>query len=267
VTRPAPRLLAFDIDGTLIRSDGTVSPRVVTAVAAARDAGLVLALSTGRPWPQARSIAAEAGGMNYGVCLNGAVVLDATSEHPLAVRSMTVELALATARLARELLPGVTLAADMADGRHFWELDFDPMMPVDMAAVRVADVLEEIDGPVLSWLVGVPDHDPMHTIELMHDHMPPGTEVRASGLDMAEIAAFGVSKASGLQIVADRHHIARDEVMAFGDGLNDIEMLRWAGHSVAMANGHESVRDLADHVAPTNDDDGVAVVIEALLAT
>lgn len=265
MTRPQPRLLAFDVDGTLIRSDGVVSERVVAAIDAARDAGLVLALSTGRPWPQARDVAAAAGGMHYGVCLNGAVVVDVDNEHPLAVRAMTIEQARVTAALARELLPGVSLAADMADGRHFWELDFHPMMSIDMTATRVIDAVAEIDGPVLTWLVGVPDHDPLRIIEVMHHHMPPGTEVRPSGLDMAEIAAFGVSKASGLQIVADRHHISRDEVMAFGDGLNDIEMLRWAGHSVAMANGHEIVRDLAKHIAPTNDEDGVAVVIEALL--
>jgi len=267
VTAPQPRLLAFDIDGTLLRSDGSVSARVRGALDAARDLGLVLSLSTGRPWPQAFGVAADAGGMDYGVCLNGAVVVDAVEGHTLALRTMTAEQGRATGRLARDLLPDATLAADMADGRHFWERDFHPMFPVDVEAVRVDDAVSIVDGPVLTWLVGSPGWDPAEIITTLHDHMPPGTEVRPSGLDMAEIAAFGVSKASGLQIVADRHDIARDEVMAFGDGLNDLEMLRWAGHPVAMANGHPTVLDVARRIAPSNDDDGVAVVIEGVLAS
>ena len=205
--------------------------------------------------------------MDYGVCLNGAVVVDGVDGRQLALRSMTIEQARASALLARRLLPEVSLAADMADGRHYWELDFFPEFPVDLAAIRVRDALEMLDGPVLTWLVAVPEHDPFQIIDALHHHMPVGTEVRPSGLDVAEIAAHGVSKASGLQIVADRYHFGRDEVMAFGDGLNDIEMLRWAGHSVAMANGHERVRDLARQVAPSNDEDGVAVVLERLLET
>jgi Cof subfamily protein (haloacid dehalogenase superfamily) len=266
VTRPRPRLLAFDIDGTLIRPSGEVSPRVCDALVLAREAGMLLAVSTGRPWPQARDVVLEAGGMDYGVCLNGAVVVDGVTGQPLAVRSMPVDQARRAAEVARRLLPGASLAADMADGRHFWELDFHPFMPMDVDVIRVADAVAEVDGPVLTWLVGGPDHDPARIIDTVHHHLPPGVEIRPSGLDMAEIAAHGVSKASGLQIVTDRHHIRRDEVMAFGDGLNDIEMLRWAGQSVAMANGHEVVRDLARHIAPANDDDGVAVVIENLLA-
>lgn len=266
MAHPTPRLLAFDIDGTLLRSDGTVSPRVIDALDAARQAGMLLSLSTGRPWPQARDVAVAAGGMDYGVCLNGAVVVGADGD-TIALRAMTAAQACDTGHLARRILPGATLAADMADGRHFWEQDFHPQFPVDVDAVRVDDAVATVDGPVLTWLVGVSGWEPLEIISALHDHMPAGTEVRPSGLEMAEIAAFGVSKASGLQIVADRHGIRRDEVMAFGDGLNDLEMMRWAGRSVAMQNGHPTVLDIASQVAPANDDDGVAIAIEEILAT
>ena len=63
------------------------------------------------------------------------------------------------------------------------------------------------------------------------------------------------------------HGIRRDEVMAFGDGLNDLEMMRWAGRSVAMQNGHPTVLDIASQVTPANDDDGVAIAIEEILTT
>ena len=262
---PAPKLLAFDIDGTLIRSSGEVSQRVKAALVACREAGLILAVSTGRPWPQARVVAAEAGGMHYGVCLNGAVVVDASKGSPVAIRALSRELALEAAIIARKVLPEATLGIDMADGRHYWEEAFDPSMPVDMMVQRTDDILSCVDGDVLTWLVGSPDRDPDAVVHTLHPHMPAGTEVRPSGLDMAEIAAWGVSKASGLQIITDRHHITRDEVMAFGDGLNDLEMLAWAGHSVAMENAPAIVQRRARSVAPSNDDDGVAVVIEQLL--
>lgn len=257
-------MFAFDIDGTLIRSTGEVSPAVREAVASARASGIVVGVSTGRPWPQARDAAYDAGGVDYAVCLNGAVVADGDGT-PIAVRSLRAEQACQAATIARRILPGVTLAADMADGRHFWEHDFDPMMPVDMAAVRVADGVDAIDGDVLTWLLAVPGMGPEAIVEALRHEMPVGTEVRPSGLDMAEIAAFGVNKASGLQIVADRFGVQREEVAAFGDGLNDLEMLRWAGLPVAMANAPEQVQALGRIVAPSNDDDGVAAVISQLL--
>ncbi len=225
---------------------------------------MVLAVSTGRPWPQARSVVEAAGGMQYGICLNGAVVVDATDGAPIAVRAMSADQARQAGLAARRLLPGVSLAADMADGRHFWERGFHPMMPIDVDACRIDDAVAQIDGPVLTWLVGTTEHDPDLVMASLRHHLPVGTDIRPSGLDIAEIAAHGVSKASGLQVVAERHGIRRNEVMAFGDGLNDVDMLRWAGLSVAMDNGHPRLRTLARRVAPGNDVDGVAVVLEEL---
>ena len=79
------------------------------------------------------------------------------------------------------------------------------------------------------------------------------------------MSARGVTKASTLAMLCEEQGIAADEVLALGDMPNDLPMLAWAGTSYAMANAHPSVREAADHVAPANDDDGVAQVIEALL--
>ncbi len=78
------------------------------------------------------------------------------------------------------------------------------------------------------------------------------------------MSAPGVSKASTLELVCRDRGIAASEVVAFGDMPNDLAMLEWAGTSYAMANAHPLVRDLADHVAPSNQEDGVAVVLEGL---
>ncbi|WP_420439335.1 HAD family hydrolase [Candidatus Poriferisodalis sp.] len=265
-----PRLAAFDIDGTLITRRGALADRTATALGALAEAGVITALATGRPWPQTESVLRRAPTLSYAVCLNGAVVMDAAAGERIADRSMTHFEAIEAAEIARKLLPDVSLGLDMADGRHFWEHRFAPQMPADLIAdlsvARVADAVGAVDGPVLTWLVHVPDVDTLAIVNELEPYMPLGTEIRPSGLDMAEIAAAGVSKSAGLKIVCQRYGINASDVVVFGDGLNDVDMLRWAGHGVAMSNAADMVRDAADAVAPSNDDDGVAVVVEAMLA-
>jgi hydroxymethylpyrimidine pyrophosphatase-like HAD family hydrolase len=94
-----------------------------------------------------------------------------------------------------------------------------------------------------------------------------GFEATLSGAPFVEVMAAGVTKATGVAQVCARLGIDSSEVLAFGDALNDLEMLRWAGHGVAVANALELVREGADEVAPSNAEDGVAQVIERMLAT
>ncbi len=265
-----PKLAAFDIDGTLITRSGVLTERTAAALEALAGAGVMTVLATGRPWPQTMSVVRRARCLTYAVCLNGAVVMDIATGERIADRSMTHTEAIEAAEITRKLLPDVHLAVDLADGRHLWEHDFAPEMPTDLLAdlqvSRVDDAIAAVDGPVLTWLVHAPSTDTLTVVNELASEMPLGTEIRPSGLEMAEIAAAGVSKAAGLEIVCQRYGIAPREVIAFGDGLNDIEMLRWAGHSVAMSNAPDSVRAAADVIAPSNSEDGVAVVLEALLA-
>ncbi|MDE0134507.1 MAG: Cof-type HAD-IIB family hydrolase [Acidimicrobiaceae bacterium] len=265
-----PRLAAFDVDGTLINRQGVLTERTASALRALAEAGVITALATGRPWPQAQSVVRQASGVSYAVCLNGAVVMDAVAGEQIAVRAMTHIEAIEAAEMARKLVPDVRLGLDMADGRHVWEHDFAPVMPVgllaDISVDRVDDALSAVDGPVLTWLVHAPSVDTLAIIDELSPGMPLGTEIRPSGLDVAEIAAAGVSKSAGLEIICQRYGFDAADVLAFGDGLNDIDMLRWAGQAVAMSNAPDSVRDAADRVAPSNEDDGVAAVVEAMLA-
>ena len=265
-----PRLAAFDIDGTLIGRSGVPTERTVAALDALSSAGVMTVIATGRPWPQTQPLTRRARGVSYAVCLNGAVVMDARACEQVADRSMAHVEAIEAGRLARKLLPEVRLGLDMADGRHLWEHNFAPDMPVGLAdklqIERVEDAITAVDGPVLTWLVETPGVAMMTAVRELAPEMPRGTEIRPSGLDLAEIAAAGVNKSTGLEIVCQRYGIAAAEVIAFGDGLNDIDMLRWAGCSVAMSNAPTQVRATADLVAPSNEADGVAVVVESMLA-
>lgn len=264
-----PRLAAFDIDGTLIDRHGVLTERTAAALRALTESGVIAVLATGRPWPQAQSVLRRAPGVSYAVCLNGAVVMDAVAGEQIADRAMTHFEAIEAAEIARKLVPDIRLGLDLADGRHVWDHNFAPDMPVDLLAdisvARVDDALAAVDGPVLTWLVYAPSIDTPALIDELAPEMPLGTEIRPSGLDMAEIAAAGVNKAAGLEVICQRYGITAAETIAFGDGLNDIDMLRWAGQAVAMSNAPAEVRAVADVVAPNHHDDGVAVVIEQLL--
>ena len=192
----------------------------------------------------------------------------ANNEKIIDIRSMSKEQAVDAAVIARNLLGNVALAADMADGSHIWEHSFVSDFPPGLVikAKKVDDALTAIDGPVLTWLVDTPNHPGLSAVDILQGRLPEGTEVRPSGLGTPEIVLVGVSKASGLALISDAHSIDSTEVMAFGDGLNDLEMLKWAGRSIAMANGHQLALDLATEIAPPNDADGVAEVLESLLA-
>ena len=265
-----PRLAAFDVDGTLLNRRSELTGRTASALGALADAGVITALATGRPWPQAQAVLRGAPGVSYAVCLNGAVVMDAVAGEQIAERAMTHFEAIEAAEIARKLVPEIRLGLDLADGRHVWEHDFAPDMPIDLLAdisvARVDDAVAAVDGPALTWLVHAPGIDTLALIDELAPEMPLGTEIRPSGLDMAEIAAAGVNKAAGLDVICQRYGIDAADTIAFGDGLNDIDMMRWAGRAVAMSNAPEAVRSAAGRVAPSNDDDGVAVVVEAILA-
>ena len=262
------RMLAFDLYGTLLKSNGSLSLRAETAIHEAHNQGFIIVLATGRPWAMTKPVADLLGCVDYGVCLNGAVVVDASNEKIIDVSSMSKEQAVDAAVIARNLLGKVALAADMADGSHIWEHSFvfDSPPGLVIEAKKVDDAVSAIDGPVLTWLVDTPNHPGLSAIDILQGRLPEGTEVRPSGLGTPEIVLVGVSKASGLALISNTRSIDSSEVMAFGDGLNDLEMLKWAGRSIAMGNGHQLARDLATEIAPSNDADGVAEVLEALLA-
>ena len=270
-TAPAlPRLAAFDIDGTLITRDAVLADRTAAALEALAEAGVMTVLATGRPWPQTTGVVRRARLLSYAVCLNGAVVMDIATGERIADRSMTHTEAIEAAEVARKLLPDVHLGVDLADGRHLWEHDFAPAMPSDLLAdlqmSRVDDAIAAVDGPVLTWLVHSPSTQTLSVVNELASEMPLGTEIRPSGLEMAEIAAAGVNKSTGLEIICQRYGIQPADVVAFGDGLNDVDMLRWAGRSVAMSNAPAELHAAADVIAPSNEAEGVAAVVEAMLA-
>jgi Cof subfamily protein (haloacid dehalogenase superfamily) len=262
---PRP-LLAVDVDGTLLTSDGTLMPRTREALRAADQAAWHVALVTGRPLPYVLPVVRELGVGEYVVAANGATVAEIGSGAVLHQSILPGRLVRHAMVYARRAVPAVRLAATTRRGFHA-ERGFDELAPLSRDdAVVVDDASPEPDDAVYSAVLFVLGGDTQGLLAQVAAVVPAGLAVSPSGLPgSVELTALGVHKGSGLARLCERLGVDRRDVVAFGDGLNDHEMLVWAGHGVAMGNADEGTKDVADEVTSSNDDDGVALVIERLV--
>lgn len=264
------RVVASDLDGTLLRSDGTVSPRTRAAWAAAEEAGLVTVLVTARPPRWLDDVEAVVGPHGIAVCANGAFVYDVPARRVVAETGFdAAALAEVVADLRREL-PGIAFAAERRSGFHVEDgYASDHPLPADAVRgpVGAQGAPRATEGGVVGKLLA------------RHDAMP-DEEFRAAvarvvgergalhfsgARGLAEISAPGVSKAAGLAAWCAERDLPAAFVWSFGDMPGDLPMLTWAGTGVAVGNGHPDVVAAADLVTEANDDDGVALVVEHLL--
>jgi HAD superfamily hydrolase (TIGR01484 family) len=265
---PAPRLVATDLDGTLVRSDQSISARTRAALELVEESGSVLVLVTGRP-PRWMSPVVEATGhRGLAVCANGAIVYDLHTERVVRSHLIDAEAAAEVVAALRRDVPGVTFAVekgpvDGVPGGFGREQVYVPRW--DVGEVEVAPVEELFAAGAVKLLAR---HEQMSSDELLaaaRQSLGALAEATHSSTDgLLEISASGISKASGLASLADDHGVDAGDVVAFGDMPNDLPMLSWAGHAVAVENAHPEVKAAADEVTATNDDDGVARVLERL---
>jgi len=262
------RLVASDLDGTIVRSDGTISARTLAALEACERHGVDVLFVTGRPPRWMAPVAEATGHRGVAVCGNGAVVYDLGTERVLSTRALCRSDVLAVAEALRAVLPGAVFALETTGG-YMREPGFMPHHEAARAA-RSGSLLELLDtGPVVVKVlcrVEGDTADPM--LALARPALAGIAEPVHSNSEgsMLEIAALGVSKASTLALIAEHRRIDAADVVAFGDMPNDVPMLRWAGRGYAMADGHAEAIEAADGVAPPCAQDGVAQVIERLLA-
>ena len=259
-SRP-PGLVATDLDGTLVRSDGSVSARTRAAIERVEGTGTPFVMVTGRPPRWMAPVVQATGHRGLAICANGAVVYDLHTERVVQSYLLAAGPAEQVVTALRREVPGVAFAAEDGDSVFGHEPAYQPRY--DVGAIRVAPVEELYAAGVAKLLVR---HEQMTGDELMAaaratlGDLVETTSSSAEGL--VEISAPGISKASGLAILAGQHGVAAADVVAFGDMPNDLPMLAWAGLSVAMGNAHDEVLAVADEVTSTNDQDGVALVLE-----
>ena len=264
----APRLVATDLDGTLLHSDGTVTPRTREVLAALDARGLPVVYVTGRPIRWMDALWETVGGHGLAICSNGAVVYDVAARGIRTVRPIPAATVLEAGDRLRDGLPGTAFALEKTDGfgveptfrrRHDRTLPEVPTAPLEELLDGV------LDGTVVKLLAQAEEADPeryWRRVEALVGDLV--TVTWSSTWALIELSAVDVTKASTLALVCDELGVGPEEVVAFGDMPNDLALLEWAGTSYAMDNAHPLVRDMADRVAPANDDDGVATVLAEL---
>ncbi|HWD74667.1 MAG TPA: HAD family hydrolase [Solirubrobacteraceae bacterium] len=263
-----PRLVATDLDGTLLRSDGTIDDRTRRALAAIEAAGVALVICTARPPRWLRPVAQETGHRGLAVCANGGVVWDLHTESVVEEYPLAAEVAHEVVGRLRAALPLGAWAVERAGG-FAHEPAYAPRWPVpDDTVVDAIDVLlSPATPPAVKLLLRYPELSADALLAHARDLIGDLVEVSHSSPSdsLLEISASGVSKASALAGVCAGLGIAGGDVIAFGDMPNDVPMLTWAGWGVAVANAHPEVIAAADEVTASNEDAGVAAVLERLL--
>ncbi len=261
-----PKLVASDLDGTLVRSDNTIDDRTRRALAAAEAAGASVVFCTARPHRGLHELAAATGHRGVVICNNGAMLWDLHTETVLEASPLEPAVARRLVALLEAEVPGGAWAVERTGGFGH-EPEYVTRWPIPDGST-VAAVHALIEEPAIKLMLRHRDLSADALLERAQATCGHLAELSHSSTNDAllEISAAGVSKATALARLCEARGVDRREVIAFGDMPNDLAMLAWAGHSVAVANAHPDVRAAADEVTASNDEDGVALVLERLFS-
>jgi HAD superfamily hydrolase (TIGR01484 family) len=260
-------MVATDLDGTIVRSDGTISTRTVHALLAAERAGATVVLVTGRPPRWITTIAEQTDHHGIVICSNGAIVYDLHTEQILESTLIPVETVAKVVDILSTALPDLGFAVENGFDvyrshayRGGWTLTPDAALPVhdldvvsSHAAAKLLASHPEIGADELLVIAR----------GLVGDLVEP---THSNGRGLVEMGPLGVTKGTALAQLAAGRGIDREDVVAFGDMPNDLPMLAWAGAGYAMANAHPDVLAAVELTTSSNNDDGVALVLEQLFA-
>ncbi|MGJ9424062.1 HAD family hydrolase [Aeromicrobium sp. CF3.5] len=247
-----PRLVALDVDGTLVDYDNVMTDPVRESVRALAAAGIEVVISTGRSVPGVLNAADKLDLEGYAVASNGSVVM---AYRPLEiVHQVTFDASEAVHRIVERLPDALVAVEEMGVGYRVNKAFPSGEINGTMTVQSVAELVGE---PVTRVIIRSPEHDADDFHEIVADLGLGDTNYYVGYTAWLDLAPEGVSKASGLDVLCQRLGLEAADVLAVGDGNNDIEMLRWAGRGVAMGQGPDSVKAAADAVTGPIDADGL----------
>jgi len=263
----APRLVATDVDGTLLDPAERVTRRAAAAVERLVAAGAELVLVTGRPPRWIPPVTDQLGRTGLAVCANGAVLYDGSVDTVLWSRALDPTTLAALAEAVADALPGCGIAVERVPSRAYDDAELFLAEPAYLhawpGAHNVATRAELLTEPAVKLLVRCPQLSSDAMVAALAPAVGDTADLTFSTpRGLVEASVSGVSKASGLAAVAVQLGLTAADVVAFGDMPNDLAMLRWAGHGVAMGNAHPALLEAADEVTAHHDEDGLALVLE-----
>lgn len=262
-----PKLIATDLDGTVVAHYGDITQRTIDAFRKAHSMGIEIFFVTGRP-PRWMPEIKDAFGIGNAICGNGAMLYDLHNDNILEQWLIEEEVQLEAVKRLRKAIPEISFAIESHNYFHREKI-YIPRWDVGLDNIGVHQIEEVITSPALKVLARCSQQ------ELTSDEMLAIAKVELDGLatvthsnphdSLLEISALGVSKGMTLAKMAARLGIDAADCVSFGDNPNDFSMLEWCGRSYAMADGHPDGPKYAKGVAAPCEEDGVAIIIEQLL--
>ena len=274
------RMIAIDLDGTLLSPDGTVSPRNKAAVHRALRAGLLICFATGRNWTESQTVLDAVEHYDTAVFVGGAMVIDTKQNETLHRTGMNAELAREVCGVIEQLGQAALAVQDTA------ETGVDYLVTADVELNDATRQWMKVTTAKVTRVHDLPRHPHEHTIRVGLVAAPEQVKqvhrtlkdrfggrivcqnlhVPAYGVEVLEVFDPSVNKWEGIMHVARKHGIRQDEIVAIGDDVNDIAMIERAGLGVAMGNAKPEVLAIAKHVIRRNDEDGLGEFLDELVA-
>lgn len=250
----SPRLVALDVDGTLVDGNNNMSAAVREAVWGLRGNGIETVITTGRAIPGVMNTVEQLGfGDGIAIASNGAVVFSYAP--PTVLHSVTFDASAAVAVILAEVPDAMVAVEERGVGYRVNK----PFPEGEIGGqIRLQSVEELVAHPVSRVIIRAPGHTAEEFGAIVSEIGLTGTSYYIGYSAWVDLAPEGVSKASGLEFVCKRLGVDVSEVLAVGDGHNDFEMLEWAGRGVAMGHAPDRVKHIADDVTGSIDQDGLA---------
>ncbi|MCR8844526.1 Cof-type HAD-IIB family hydrolase [Paenibacillus sp. SC116] len=260
------KMIVLDLDDTLLRDDGTISAGNKQALMTAQEAGVKVVLASGRPTYAMRALADELHLERYGsyiLSFNGAKIINWKTQEESFSSTLKPEMAHALHGMSlEEGVSALTYVGDDIITEAATEYTHIESQITGMKVVEVPSFAEAVQVPVVKVLMVAEPEKLVLVEEKLKAKMAGQLNVMRSKPFFLEFTEDGVNKGTSLNHLIQQLGIERSEVIAMGDGYNDVAMLEFAGLAVAMGNAPDEIKQIADYVTDTNMNDGVAKAVE-----
>jgi Cof subfamily protein (haloacid dehalogenase superfamily) len=272
------KLMALDLDGTILNRKHEMSERTASAIRAARIKGYQVVLCTGRRYTSCLDIIERLGCLEEIIIDNGIIVKDTTTDETIYADYLSSDVYGKLVSVVRDIgLPFIVLIDDYPEPDIYTE-SLDGTNPYHREFIELnissCRIFESLDEPPTKKVIQLAIFEEYSTLQKTEANLKKSVEhladcftiraIRYMGSSL-ELIPKGASKWKALSFLLDSKEIAPEEVLAIGDDVNDIPMIFNAGFGVAMANAFDEVKAAADYIAPDRDEDGAAATIEKLL--
>jgi Cof subfamily protein (haloacid dehalogenase superfamily) len=260
------KLIAVDMDGTLLNSEGKITEKTKAAIRRAVENGVIFSLCTGRPIQGVESFNSLLNLDSPIITYNGAMIVMGKSKEILFQQSLSEEAARSIFNIGREF--GTTMVAWSMNQLYSYELnekinDYKQITKVEPIVIEDEEKIIQSGITKILW-IDTPENL-AHYQKVLKDRLGDSVNFCTSRPMFLEFFHKDVSKGLAMEKLGEHFGIKREEMIGIGDGFNDLPMIEYAGLGVAMGNAPDAIKAKADYVTLSNDEDGIAHVIDKFI--